>query len=102
MGSPIQEGEGRAAVPNHRTQKVTALTLPPPPRASAYDNRSSSWPPTQPRASTAGTRYSCRSIHEALPEPLAGTATADALQAIVELDLEALADIAPPRGYGRD
>ena len=40
--------------------------------------------------------------HEALPETLAGTATADALQAIVELDLEALADIVPPRGYGRD
>jgi hypothetical protein len=40
--------------------------------------------------------------HEAVPETLASTATADALQAIVELDLEALADIVPPRGYGRD
>ena len=40
--------------------------------------------------------------HEALPETLASTATADALQAIVELDLEVLADIVPPRGYGRD
>jgi hypothetical protein len=40
--------------------------------------------------------------HEALPETLASTATADALHAIVELDLEPLADIVPPRGYGRD
>ena len=40
--------------------------------------------------------------HEALPETFASTATAEALQAIIELDLEALADIAPPRGYGRD
>lgn len=40
--------------------------------------------------------------HEALPETLASTATAEALQTIVELDLEALADIVPPRGYARD
>jgi len=39
---------------------------------------------------------------EALPDALQGTATADALQAIVELDLETLAAIEPPRGYGRD
>ena len=37
--------------------------------------------------------------HQALPETFANTATAEALQAIVELDLEPLA---PPRGYGRD
>jgi hypothetical protein len=39
---------------------------------------------------------------EALPESLRSTATADALEAIVELDLDALAAITPPRGYGRD
>jgi hypothetical protein len=39
---------------------------------------------------------------EALPDTLRGTATADALQAIVDLDLDALADIELPRGYGRD
>ena len=39
---------------------------------------------------------------EALPDTLHGTATADALQAIVDLDLDALAAIEPPRGYGRD
>ncbi len=39
---------------------------------------------------------------EALPETLADTATAQALQAVVDLDLEPLADIVPPRGYGRD
>jgi hypothetical protein len=39
---------------------------------------------------------------EALPDTLQGTATADALQAIVELDLDTLAAIEPPRGYGRD
>jgi hypothetical protein len=38
---------------------------------------------------------------EVLPNALDGTATADALQAIVDLDLETLAAIEPPRGYGR-
>ena len=39
---------------------------------------------------------------EVLPDSLRDTATAEALQTIVELDLEALAAIVPPRGYGRD
>jgi len=39
---------------------------------------------------------------DALPESLHDSATAEALQAIIELDLDALAAIAPPRGYGRD
>ena len=39
---------------------------------------------------------------DALPDALRETATAEALQAIVELDLTELADIKPPRGYGRD
>jgi hypothetical protein len=39
---------------------------------------------------------------DALPESLHDSATAEALQAIVELDLDTLAAIAPPRGYGRD
>jgi len=39
---------------------------------------------------------------EALPEGLHDSPTAQALEAIVELDLDSLADIDPPRGYGRD
>jgi hypothetical protein len=39
---------------------------------------------------------------EALPDTLQGTTTADALQAIADLDLDTLATIEPPRGYGRD
>jgi hypothetical protein len=38
----------------------------------------------------------------ALPESLQDSPTAEALQAIVELDLEDLATIELPRGYGRD
>ncbi len=38
----------------------------------------------------------------ALPESLHQSPTGEALEAIVDLDLAALADIDPPRGYGRD
>jgi hypothetical protein len=44
----------------------------------------------------------CAEWLDALPESLRGTATAEALQAIVDLDLETIAAIEPPRGYGRD
>jgi hypothetical protein len=44
----------------------------------------------------------CAAWLDALPEALLGTATAEALQAIADLDLEALALVEPPRGYGRD
>ena len=39
---------------------------------------------------------------DTLPESLSGTATAEALNAIVELNLSDLAEIQPPRDYGRD
>ena len=39
---------------------------------------------------------------DAPPDALRETPTAEALQAIVDLDLTELADIEPPRGYGRD
>src|SRR5271170_6059422 len=39
---------------------------------------------------------------DALPETLRDGATGDALQAIVDLDLDDLLAIEPPRGYGRD
>ena len=40
--------------------------------------------------------------YEGLPGNLRDNPTAWALQAIVDLDLDALAAIVPPRGYGRD
>jgi len=39
---------------------------------------------------------------EALPDGLRDSATAEALQAIVDLDVDELAAIEPPRGYGRN
>ena len=39
---------------------------------------------------------------DALPEATHGSATGEALQAIAELDLDEIAAIDPPRGFGRD
>jgi len=39
---------------------------------------------------------------DALPEPLRDGATGEALQAIADLDLDELASIEPPLGFGRD
>jgi hypothetical protein len=39
---------------------------------------------------------------DALPEATRDTATGDALQAMIDLDLEDIIAIQPPRGFGRD
>ena len=39
---------------------------------------------------------------DTLPESLRDSATAEALQEIIDLDLDSLANIRPPRGFGRD
>jgi hypothetical protein len=41
-------------------------------------------------------------VAPALPDSLRESATAEALQAIDELDLDELQAIEPPRGFGRD
>lgn len=44
----------------------------------------------------------CAAWFDALPDGLRDSATAAALQEIIDLDLEAIAAVRPPRGYGRD
>jgi hypothetical protein len=39
---------------------------------------------------------------DAMPESLRESAMAEMLQEMVDLDLDTLAAITPPRGYGRD
>ena len=44
----------------------------------------------------------CAAWFEALPEGLRDSATATALQDMIDLDLDAIAAVQPPLGYGRD
>jgi len=43
-----------------------------------------------------------RAWHDALPAPLAGSATAALLEQVCELDLSVLEAVELPRGFGRD
>jgi len=44
----------------------------------------------------------CAAWLDAMPKSLRGTATAEVLQTISDLDLDVLTAIEPPRGFGRD
>lgn len=44
----------------------------------------------------------CAAWFEALPENLRESPTAEALQELIDLDLDTIAAVQPPRGYGRD
>ena len=49
-----------------------------------------------------GIQIECVDWLTALPDSLRGTPMGEALEAIADLDLSVLAEIRPPRGYGRD
>jgi hypothetical protein len=65
-------------------------------------------PPPRPQRWTAAVaallalQDEYRTWFDNLPANLEGARTAEKLQAIVELDLDELLAIDPPRGYGRD
>jgi hypothetical protein len=44
----------------------------------------------------------CAAWFEALPESLRDSPAASALQEMIDLDLDAIAQVQPPLGYGRD
>lgn len=63
-------------------------------------SRAQRWCDTVAELLALQTEYAAWS--DALPDSLRDGATAEALQAIVDLDLDDIAAIVPPRGYGRD
>ncbi len=44
----------------------------------------------------------CAAWFDKMPDSLRDTAMAEALQEMIDLDLDAIAAVQPPRGYGRD
>ncbi len=63
-------------------------------------NRPQRWHDAVAELLTLQTEYS--EWLTSLPDSLHDTPTAEALEAIANLDLDALSEIDPPRGYGRD
>jgi hypothetical protein len=102
-GAQALSGAERQA--RYRTRHANATDTTPPPRQP---------PPTRTRAMTRAQRWDTTvgalvtlqaeyaAWLEAMPEATHDSPTGQALQAIVDLDLDELIAIRPPRGFGRD
>ena len=98
-GSAALSNAGRQA--RHRARKQ-ALQPPLIIRRSPMARRSRSRRWNDALAEMIAVQAECAAWLEALPESLRGSATAEALQEIIDLDLDAISAVQPPRGYGRD
>jgi hypothetical protein len=100
--------EGSAALSNAERQarfRARRQTPQPPltikrPPAPARRSRTKRW--NDALAEMFAVQAECAAWFEALPESLRDSATATALQDLIDLDLDAIAAVQPPRGYGRD
>ena len=103
-----REPEGETALSNAERQaryrarrlaaepSLTAVRQPRPPRHS----RRKRW--DNALAVMMTVQAECAAWLEALPESLRDSATAEALQEMIDLDLDSIAAVRPPLGYGRD
>jgi hypothetical protein len=86
----------------HRARRAAQQPQVAIPRRPAVDQRSRPQRWREAVAQLLALQAEYAAWFEALPENLRDTPTAEALQDIIELDLDTLADIRPPRGFGRD
>lgn len=99
---------GHTALTNAERQarfRARRLALQPPlaikrPVAQARRSRTKRW--NDALAELTAVQAECAAWFDALPESLRDTTIAVALQEMIDLDLDAIAAIQPPRGYGRD
>jgi hypothetical protein len=84
----------------HRAARAAAQPVIQYPRAADRRNRARRWCDAVAELVALQAEYAA--WLDALPEALRDSATGEALQAIVELDLDELIAVVPPRGYGRD
>jgi hypothetical protein len=94
---PITNAERQA---RHRAARAAAVPVIRYRRAADHRSRAQRW--RDAVAALIALQAEYRAWLEALPENLQESATAQALQAIDELDLDELQAIEPPRGFGRD
>ncbi|HEY1723205.1 MAG TPA: hypothetical protein VGG27_18320 [Magnetospirillaceae bacterium] len=97
--SPLTNAERQARYRARRLALQPALTPKRPPPA-ARRSRPQRW--SDALAEMFAVQAECAAWFDVLPESLRNSATAAALQEIIDLDLDAIAAVQPPRGYGRD
>ena len=96
--SPMTNAERQARYRARRLALQPPLTLKRPP--AVRRSRPKRW--NDALAEMFAVQAECAAWFDALPESLRDSATAVALQEIIDLDLDAIAAVQPPRGYGRD
>jgi hypothetical protein len=99
--------EGQAALTNAERQaryrerrQVSRPPLTIKPLRPARRSRTKRW--NDALAEMFAVQAECAACFEALPESLRDSVTANALQDMIDLDLDAIAAVQPPLGYGRD
>jgi hypothetical protein len=102
-----RQPEGEAALSNAERQaryRARRLSLQPPAAIKQLRpvrrSRSKRW--NDALAELIAVQSECAAWYEALPESLRDSTTAAALEEMIELDLDAIAAVQPPLGYGRD
>jgi len=99
QGERALSGAERQA--RYRQRQVARRVAPPHPvRPPRLRTRPQRWHAAVAELVALQTEYAA--WFEALPEALRDGATGEALQAIIDLDLDELIAIEPPRGFGRD
>jgi Transposase, Mutator family len=84
----------------HTRRRVAPPPLAIKPSRPARRSRSKRW--NDALAELTAVQAECAAWFDALPKSLRDSATATALQDMIELDLDAIAAVQPPLGYGRD
>jgi hypothetical protein len=97
--TPLTNAERQARFRARQQTPQPPLTIKRPP-ALVRRSRSKRW--NDALAEMIAVQAECADWFEALPESLRDSATATALQDLIDLDLDAIAAVQPPRGYGRD
>jgi hypothetical protein len=91
------ERQARYRARHQALQPAVAIKRPP---ASKRRSRAKRW--NDAVTELIAIQAECAAWFDALPESLRDSATAEALQELIELDLDAIAAVQPPLGYGRD
>ena len=101
-----REPEGQTALTNAERQARCARqqaqqpSVAVQPTRPARRSRTKRW--NDALAEMLAVQAECAAWFEALPESLRDSATAAALEAMIDLDLDSIAAVQPPLGYGRD
>ena len=94
---PMTDAERQARYRAARAARIPVIRTR---RPADYRSRARRWHDAVAELTTLQAQYVA--WLKSLPETLLDTATAEALQAICDLDLSELQGIQPPRGFGRD